>query len=474
MLPAAVIAALGTLAVGALGWSLAALLRRLTGRIEQHFEAIARNETDHEIEMLATPEFRRLTSLLRATKAKIAYAVQEQREMGRRAEEIRRQALYEMAESIEREAGQAIQDVIGLATTTASDATSMSGSAERVSGHSQGVAAAAEEALINTQSVSAASEQLAASINEITQQIAHSSAVARAAVDGTRQSERAIGALSAEVAGIGEMADLINNIAKQTNLLALNATIEAARAGDAGRGFAVVATEVKNLALQTAQSTHEISRRLSAIRAATQGAVEAVGGIGRTVEQIDVTSSAIAAAMEQQSAATQEISRNISETGTAAREVATLIAQVSQDASSTGEQAGEIQQRSSQVAESVGSLRSALIRLVRTSTNEADRRMTARFPVDLPCRLRIGSGERAARVADLSLGGAILHGASAVAGEAGVLSIQGCQTPLPFVVKSMEDDTLHVKFELQGAAARAYEASFPGLVGRADAPRKVA
>ena len=472
MLPAAVIAALGTLAVGALGWSLAALLRRLTGRIEQHFEAIARNETDHEIEMLATPEFRRLTSLLRATKAKIAYAVQEQREMGRRAEEIRRQALNEMAESIEREAGQAIQDVIGLAT--ASDATSMSGSAERVSGHSQGVAAAAEEALINTQSVSAASEQLAASINEITQQIAHSSAVARAAVDGTRQSERAIGALSAEVAGIGEMADLINNIAKQTNLLALNATIEAAHAGDAGRGFAVVASEVKNLALQTAQSMHEISRRLSAIRAATQGAVEAVGGIGRTVEQIDVTSSVIAAAMEQQSAATQEISRNISETGTAAREVATLIAQVSQDASSTGEQAGEIQQRSSQVAESVGSLRSALIRLVRTSTKEADRRMTARFPVDLLCRLRIGSGERAARVADLSLGGAMLHGASAVAGEAGVLSIQGCQTPLPFVVKSMEDDTLHVKFELQGAAARAYEASFPGLVGRADAPRKVA
>ncbi|MBK8211553.1 MAG: hypothetical protein IPK78_18000 [Rhodospirillales bacterium] len=217
-------------------------------------------------------------------------------------------------------------------------------------------------------------------------------------VEGTRQSERAIGALSTEVGGIGEMADLINNIAKQTNLLALNATIEAARAGDAGRGFAVVATEVKNLALQTAQSTHEIGRRLTAIRGATQAAVAAVDGIGRTVEEIDASSSAIAAAMEQQSAATQEISRNISETGTAAREVATLIAQVSQDASRTGEQAGEIQQRSDRVAESVGSLRAALIRLVRTSTKEADRRMTARFPVDLPaCQLSIGSSSRRTR-----------------------------------------------------------------------------
>ena len=287
--------------------------------------------------------------------------------MGRRTEELRRQALNEMAESIEREAGQAILDVIGLTTTMAGDATSMANSAERVSGHSQGVAAAAEEALINAQSVSAASEQLAASINEITQQITRSSAVARAAVEGTRQSERAIGALSTEVAGIGEMADLINNIAKQTNLLALNATIEAARAGEAGRGFAVVATEVKNLALQTAQSTHEISRRLTAIRDATQGAVEAVNGIGRTVEEIDATSSAIAAAMEQQSAATQEISRNVGETGTAAREVATLIAQVSQDASRTGEQAGEIQQRSGQVTESVGSLQAGLVSLIQGS-----------------------------------------------------------------------------------------------------------
>ncbi len=308
-----------------------------------------------------------MVSLLRATKAKLAYAAHERRDMERKAADMRTQALDEMARNIEREAGQVIAQIVGLTSSMSTEATGMAGSAERVSGHSQRVAAAAEEALAAAQSVSAASEQLAASINEISRQIAHSSAVARTAVDGTRQSERAIGTLSTEVAGIGALADLIGNISKQTNLLALNATIEAARAGDAGRGFAVVAAEVKSLADQTTRSTEEISRRLAAIRAATQGAVEAVAVIGRTVEAIDTSSTAIAAAMEQQSAATQEISRNVCESSTAAREVAALIAEVSQDACQTRGQAIDIQQKSGQVADSVGGLQAGLVHLIRTS-----------------------------------------------------------------------------------------------------------
>lgn len=255
MLPALSLAVLGTIATGVVGWSLAALLRQLVGRIAAHFEAIARNEIDHEIEMPLTPEFRRVISLLRATKAKIAYATYERREIERTAEETRRQALDEMAQNIEREARQAIKDVVDLTKAMAAEATDMAGSAQRVSVHAQGVAAASEQALVNSQAVAAASEQLASSIAEITQQITHSSEVARAAVECSRQSEQAIGALSIEVAGIGEMADLISNIAKQTNLLALNATIEAARAGQAGKGFAVVAAEVRNLANQTARAT---------------------------------------------------------------------------------------------------------------------------------------------------------------------------------------------------------------------------
>jgi aerotaxis receptor len=464
-LAGAIVALIGTVSVGILGWSLAALLRGLLGRMEHHFEAIARNETDHEIEMPLTPEFRRVITLLRATKAKLAYATHEQREMERRAEEMRRQALDGMAQNIEREARRAIEQVVGSTRAMASEAADMAGSADRVSDHAQGVAAASEEALVNAQAVSAASEELAASIAEISQQIAHASAVAKAAVDGTRYSEKAIATLSTEVAGIGELADLINNIAKQTNLLALNATIEAARAGEAGRGFAVVATEVKNLADQTARSTEEISRRLAAIQTATQSAVEAVVGIGRTVEQIDETSAAIAAAMEEQSAATQEISRNVSETTMAAREVSSLIAQVSQDARQTGNQALDIQQTSGKVADSVGGLRATLVRVVRTSTKEADRRKTPRFDVNLPCRIRLGSREHQARVVNLSLGGAMLSGVEAKEGEMATLSVSGCPQPLRFAVRAARGKDLHVKFELEEAALRSYEEVFPKLVG---------
>ncbi len=471
-LTSATVALIGTASVGILGWSLATLSRRLLGRMEHHFEAIARNETDHEIEMPLTPEFRRVMTLLRATKAKLAYATHEQREMERRAEDMRRQALDGMAETIEREVGRAVEEVIGQTQVMAGEASDMAGSADRVSSHAQGVAAASEEALVNAQAVSAASEELAASIAEISQQIGHASSVARAAVDGSRHSEKAIAALSAEVAGIGEMADLINNIAKQTNLLALNATIEAARAGEAGRGFAVVATEVKNLADQTARSTEEISRRVTAIRTATQSAADAVVEIGRTVEQIDQTSTAIAAAMEQQSAATQEISRNVSETTMAAREVSSLIAQVSQDARQTGGQALGIRGISGEVADSVGGLRATLVRVVRTSTKDADRRKTPRFDVDLPARVRLGSTEHHVRVLDLSLGGARLSGVAANEGDRAILLIAGCPQALKFVIRSAGGENLHVKFELEEEARLAYEAAFETLVGaRAGLPK---
>jgi len=129
--------------------------------------------------------------------------------------------------------------------------------------------------------------------------------------------------------------ELINNIAGQTNLLALNATIEAARAGEAGRGFAVVASEVKALAEQTAKATGEIGQQITGIQAATQGSVAAIKEIGLTIGRISEISSTIAAAVEEQGAATQEISRNVQQAAQGTLQVSSNIGDVQRGASDT-------------------------------------------------------------------------------------------------------------------------------------------
>jgi methyl-accepting chemotaxis protein len=135
---------------------------------------------------------------------------------------------------------------------------------------------------------------------------------------------------------------LISGIAGQTNLLALNATIEAARAGEAGKGFAVVASEVKSLATQTAKATEEITAQVAAIQEATGSSVQAIQAIGETISRVNHIAAAIAAAVEQQGAATQEIARNVQQAAAGTTEVSGHIASVSQAAGETGVAAGEV------------------------------------------------------------------------------------------------------------------------------------
>ena len=141
---------------------------------------------------------------------------------------------------------------------------------------------------------------------------------------------------------IGEVVQLINDIASQTNLLALNATIEAARAGEAGKGFAVVASEVKSLANQTAKATEEIAAQVTGIQQASGTAVDAIQAIGKIIAEIDEISTGIAAAVEEQGAATGEISRNVQEAAAGTQEVSTNIASVNAAAAETGQAAGAV------------------------------------------------------------------------------------------------------------------------------------
>ena len=157
-------------------------------------------------------------------------------------------------------------------------------------------------------SVASASEELAASVNEISRQVQEASSIAGDAVQKAQSADRRITSLSQASAKIGDVIELINTIASQTNLLALNATIEAARAGEAGRGFAVVASEVKALAEQTAKATAEIGQQVTSIQSATGESVANMKEIGLVIGRIAEISATIAAAVEQQAAATQEIS----------------------------------------------------------------------------------------------------------------------------------------------------------------------
>jgi methyl-accepting chemotaxis protein len=246
----------------------------------------------------------------------------------------------QLADSFEAEMGGAVGGVASQ-TATLQDAARRLAEAAATSGREATlVAEAAGRADADVQSVAAAAEQMAASITEITRRVGESAAVAGRAVQEAQATDETMRGLSESAARIGDVVRLIGDIAGQTNLLALNATIEAARAGEAGKGFAVVASEVKNLAGQTAKATEEIGQQIAGMQAATGRAVEAIRGIGSTVERTAEIATAIAAAVEQQGAATQEIARSAAQVAEATGTVSQRIGLVRQVAADTGEAAG--------------------------------------------------------------------------------------------------------------------------------------
>jgi methyl-accepting chemotaxis protein len=189
-----------------------------------------------------------------------------------------------------------------------------------------------------------------ASIHEIARNAQDAATTARTAVEMAGVTSSTMAALGRSSREIGAVIKVITSIAEQTNLLALNATIEAARAGEAGKGFAVVASEVKELARDTAKATEEIGGRIESMQGDTQRAVEAISEIGKVIERIDNLQTKIAAAVEEQSVTTGEISRNISEATTGTSEIAENIVQVAQAAQSTAEGASNTQVSSQELS----------------------------------------------------------------------------------------------------------------------------
>ena len=261
---------------------------------------------------------------------------QQQLAIEERAAAERKADMERLANNFEASVGEVIQTVTTAAAELESAARSLTSTAEREEHLASTVAAASEQATANVQSVASATEQMTSSVNEISRRVQESANIAHQAVDQAKQTNDRIGALATAAGRIGDIIDLINNIAGQTNLLALNATIEAARAGDAGRGFAVVASEVKALAEQTGKATDEISQQIAGMQSATQESVTAIREIGSTIERMSEISSSIASAVEQQGAATQEIARNVQEAAKGTSQVSSSITDVQQGANETG------------------------------------------------------------------------------------------------------------------------------------------
>jgi methyl-accepting chemotaxis protein len=269
----------------------------------------------------------------------------------------RRDERLRLASGFQEAVGSIVDGLSSEASELEAAASTLTRTAETTLELSGVVSGASTEASDNIGSVAAAIEEMTSSVGEIARQVAQSSGIAQSAVEHARTTDSRITALSHAARRIGDVVKLITGIAEQTNLLALNATIEAARAGEAGRGFAVVAQEVKALAAQTAKATEEIGIQIAGMQTATAESVEAIKQIGAVILRISEVSGMIAAAVEQQSAATREIARNVQMAAGGAAQVGSAIADVHQGAADTGSASGQVLASAQSLSSQAGRLK---------------------------------------------------------------------------------------------------------------------
>ncbi|MFT4025240.1 MAG: methyl-accepting chemotaxis protein [Novosphingobium sp.] len=326
--------------------------REISGRIKQITKAMLRLvEGDKNLVVPDTDradefgDMARSLEVFRKGYLKLDRVRQEQAEQQLEKEEMRKAqaaTLLQLADQFERTVGDVVGGVAAASTQLQLTASSMASAAEQSALQTTEVSAALSEASGGVTAAAAASDEFAMSIGEISRQAATSADLARKATISAADADATISALATSAQQVGQIVELISTIAQRTNLLALNASIEAARGGEAGRGFAVVASEVKELAAQTSKATDAVAAQIRAIQESTGASVSALKVIGSQVEQLEATSVSIAAAVDQQSVAGQDLARSIDLAARSTDDVSSNIVQVRETSLATGAAASQV------------------------------------------------------------------------------------------------------------------------------------
>ncbi len=288
---------------------------------------------------------------------------------------------------------QAIEGIAKTIGSIAENAEQVASASEELSATSQQITANSEETTaqaqvvseagsqvnINLQTLASGAEEMSSTIGEIAKNATEAARVAVEAVEVAESANQTVSRLGDSSVEIGKVIEVITSIAQQTNLLALNATIEAARAGEAGKGFAVVANEVKELAKQTAKATEEIKQKIGVIRENTGGAVAAIGGIRGVIDKISHISTDIATAVEEQSATTSEMARNVTEAARGATTISDNIKGVAAAAQNTSTTVGEAHTATEHLARMANQLRD-LVGRFKVDTGSAKKQDEGRLP----------------------------------------------------------------------------------------------
>jgi len=379
---------------------------------------------------------------------------EQAREQRRNARRVKNEMLA-MTNALDEEVRNVMAQVLEQSDAMHGAAAEMAHSVADTEQGAEAAAMASRTAAASVDAVAAAAEQLSHSIAEISGQVAGAANVAGQAALQAETTNTHVAGLAEAASQIGQVVNLISDVAKQTNLLALNATIEAARAGEAGKGFAVVANEVKTLANQTASATEEIARRIESIQSATQDAVDAISGIGAVIGQLNETSAAIAAAVEEQTAATGEISHNAQRASEGTQESTASIGAVSSSSKTTGEYARSVQSSSEQVRARIRHMQASLESIMR-SGQDADPEASRLRPVNVSATLRLAASGRTTSCTLRSLTytgvGTLNHDTEGQPGEEIELIVSDLG-PMSGSVVARTDVATHIRLDVDEAIA---------------------